>query len=93
MDAFNELQQLSSTPRVRFSDMFKMSRMRRREAKWGLLFISPWLIGFLLFYAVPMVVSPDVSVTVPVFSVETVSKTSDVSVIALVPPVMPREGW
>lgn len=57
MDAFNELQQLSSAPRVHFSDMFKMSRMRRREAKWGLLFISPWLIGFLLFYAVPMVVS------------------------------------
>lgn len=29
----------------------------RRETRWGLFFISPWLIGFLLFYLVPMVVS------------------------------------
>lgn len=34
-----------------------MSPARRREAKYGLLFISPWLIGFLLFYLFPMVAS------------------------------------
>jgi multiple sugar transport system permease protein len=28
-----------------------------REAKWGLLFLSPWMIGFLLFYLLPMVAS------------------------------------
>ncbi|MCC6891630.1 MAG: sugar ABC transporter permease [Anaerolineae bacterium] len=37
--------------------MFKLSAMQRREAKWGLLFISPWLIGFLLFYLAPMAAS------------------------------------
>lgn len=30
---------------------------RRREAMWGLAFISPWLIGFLIFYMVPMIAS------------------------------------
>lgn len=28
-----------------------------REARWGLLFITPWMIGFLLFYFLPMVAS------------------------------------
>lgn len=31
--------------------------MARREAKWGLIFISPWLIGFTLFYLAPMIAS------------------------------------
>lgn len=30
---------------------------RRREAMYGFLFISPWLIGFLLFYLFPMIAS------------------------------------
>ena len=34
-----------------------MSPMEKREARWGLLFISPWLIGFLAFYLAPMVIS------------------------------------
>lgn len=34
-----------------------MSPLARREARWGLFFISPWLIGFILFYLVPMIVS------------------------------------
>lgn len=34
-----------------------MSEARRREALWGLAFISPWLIGFVLFYAFPMIAS------------------------------------
>jgi ABC-type sugar transport system permease subunit len=30
------------------------SAMERREARWGLAFISPWLIGFVLFSAIPI---------------------------------------
>lgn len=33
------------------------SQLARREAKWGLFFISPWLIGFVLFYLAPMAAS------------------------------------
>ena len=29
----------------------------RREAQWGYLFVSPWLIGLLVFYAFPIVAS------------------------------------
>jgi ABC-type sugar transport system permease subunit len=32
-----------------------MSPLARREARQGLLFISPWIIGFLLFTAIPMI--------------------------------------
>ena len=32
-----------------------MTPLARREARWGYLFISPWIIGFLLFTLVPMV--------------------------------------
>lgn len=31
--------------------------LRQQEAKWGLIFISPWLIGFLIFTIMPMIVS------------------------------------
>jgi multiple sugar transport system permease protein len=37
--------------------IFNLSPMKRREALWGLAFISPWLLGFLFFYLAPMVVS------------------------------------
>ncbi|MDN3242608.1 carbohydrate ABC transporter permease [Glycomyces tritici] len=30
------------------------SAMARREARWGYAFISPWIIGFVLFWAVPI---------------------------------------
>lgn len=33
------------------------SRLARREARWGLLFISPWIVGFLLWYLIPMIAS------------------------------------
>jgi len=33
------------------------SRLTRREALWGYLFISPWLIGFLVFTLAPMMAS------------------------------------
>lgn len=35
----------------------KRSISEKREARWGLLFISPWMIGFLLFYLLPMIAS------------------------------------
>jgi multiple sugar transport system permease protein len=31
--------------------------MSQREAAWGLLFLSPWLVGFVLFTAAPMIAS------------------------------------
>lgn len=34
-----------------------MSSQQRREAITGLLFISPWIVGFLVFYAGPAIVS------------------------------------
>ncbi len=37
--------------------------LRRREALWGYLFISPWLIGFVLFTLGPMVASLVLSLT------------------------------
>jgi multiple sugar transport system permease protein len=33
----------------------KMSPLARREARWGLIFISPWLVGFVLFTFLPTV--------------------------------------
>jgi multiple sugar transport system permease protein len=35
----------------------KRSKLARQEAKWGFIFISPWIIGFLVFYLIPMVAS------------------------------------
>jgi multiple sugar transport system permease protein len=32
----------------------RMSPLARREARWGLLFLSPWIIGFLAFTFLPM---------------------------------------
>jgi ABC-type sugar transport system permease subunit/ABC-type glycerol-3-phosphate transport system substrate-binding protein len=34
-----------------------LGAMGRNEAKWGLVFITPWLVGFLVFSLVPMVSS------------------------------------
>jgi multiple sugar transport system permease protein len=31
-----------------------ISRLARREAGWGLLFVSPWVLGFLAFTLIPM---------------------------------------
>ncbi len=35
----------------------KMSKLSRREALWGLAFISPWIIGFFLWTFGPMIAS------------------------------------
>jgi ABC-type sugar transport system permease subunit len=39
------------------------SSLARRESMWGLLFLSPWLIGFVLFFAGPMLASLGASFT------------------------------
>ena len=35
----------------------RSSAIARRERNWGLLFLAPWVIGFLLFFAGPMLAS------------------------------------
>ena len=39
------------------------SALSRKEARWGLLFLSPWLIGFVAFTFLPMVASFAFSLT------------------------------
>jgi multiple sugar transport system permease protein len=41
----------------------RYTKLEKREIKWGLIFISPWIIGFLLFTAFPMIASLVFSVT------------------------------
>ncbi len=57
MDMFSEISSIRAKPKGGIRGIFRLSPMQRREARWGLIFISPWLIGFLLFYLAPMVVS------------------------------------
>ncbi|WP_026931973.1 carbohydrate ABC transporter permease [Glycomyces tenuis] len=33
------------------------SSMQRREARWGFAFISPWIVGFVLFWMLPILAS------------------------------------
>ena len=42
---------------------FGMTSLARREARWGLLFIAPWIIGFLLFTLFPMIATLAFSLT------------------------------
>jgi multiple sugar transport system permease protein len=35
----------------------KLSPLARREAWWGVFFLSPWIIGFLVWYLLPMIAS------------------------------------
>jgi multiple sugar transport system permease protein len=35
----------------------RMTKFQKKEALWGLLFLSPWIVGFLLFYFFPMLAS------------------------------------
>jgi multiple sugar transport system permease protein len=34
-----------------------MSKLQKKEALWGLLFLAPWMIGFVLLYLAPMIAS------------------------------------
>lgn len=40
-----------------------MSALTRREINWGLFFLSPWIVGFIIFTFLPMVASLIFSVT------------------------------
>jgi multiple sugar transport system permease protein len=35
----------------------KRSRLVYQESKWGFIFISPWIVGFVIFYVIPMLAS------------------------------------
>lgn len=35
----------------------KLGKLERKEIKWGLAFLAPWMIGFLAFYLLPMLAS------------------------------------
>jgi len=35
----------------------RMTKIRKKEALWGLVFLTPWIIGFLAFYFLPMLAS------------------------------------
>ncbi len=35
----------------------RRSNLDKYKARWGMIFISPWLVGFLIFFAVPMIAS------------------------------------
>jgi multiple sugar transport system permease protein len=41
-------------PHARFKDL---RTLQRRDAMWGLAFISPWLVGFVLFWLLPIIAS------------------------------------
>jgi multiple sugar transport system permease protein len=47
----------STALRSRSARVTRLSPLARREALWGYLFISPWIIGFLAFILVPMIVT------------------------------------
>jgi multiple sugar transport system permease protein len=47
----------------RRSSRFALGKIERRNLRWGLLFISPWLIGFLVFGVLPIVYTFYLSLT------------------------------
>ncbi len=53
---WNRAVRAQARPRLQFG-LRGLSPAQRREARWGLIFISPWLIGFTLFYLMPMIAS------------------------------------
>ena len=57
MSMLSELSLARGQSRLGLRDAFRMTGAQRDEAKWGFIFISPWLIGFALFYFAPMIVS------------------------------------
>jgi len=61
MDALDTLR-TAKVKRKRFG-LRGMSKNARREALYGYLFISPWIIGFLVFTFIPMIASLVFSVT------------------------------
>lgn len=54
MSFVDEVTSARKSRRLRWRDM---SALKKYEAKWGYIFISLWIIGFLAFYLVPMLAS------------------------------------
>src|ERR671912_106443 len=50
------LEELSNFRRAlpSFRSFRNLSPLARRETKWGMLFLSPWIFGFLAFTLIPM---------------------------------------
>lgn len=57
MSITEALRDQKAAPRFRIRQFRDLTGMQRREALWGLAFIAPWLIGFVVFWAVPIVAS------------------------------------
>ena len=57
MDMFSEFGAARGQAKWSIRAAFQLTGAQRDEAKWGMLFLSPWLIGFILFYFAPMIVS------------------------------------
>lgn len=49
------MQELTNLKGIKFGSFHKLTPNARREALNGLLFISPWLIGFIAFTLIPMI--------------------------------------
>jgi len=60
MDMFSEFNAARGEGKKR--GFLNLTKAERREAKWGYFFISPWVIGFAIFYFVPMIASLGFSV-------------------------------
>src|ERR1700681_4887951 len=54
---------ISATSTLRSVPASRLVFLRRLETRWGILFIMPWIIGFLLFSAFPMMASLYLSFT------------------------------
>jgi multiple sugar transport system permease protein len=57
MDMLSEFNAATKKAGGGWRSWVSMTKAQRREARWGLFFISPWLIGFGLFYLLPMIAS------------------------------------
>lgn len=54
---------LTLTPALSRRERGKRIGLRRREERWAYLFISPWILGFIVFTAGPMLASLGLSLT------------------------------
>ena len=63
MSVMDEMVNVNFPRKLVLPQLPRLSEAERREAKTGLLFISPWLIGFAIFYFLPMVASFAFSLT------------------------------
>ena len=48
---------MAATGKIMQAKKQKRGSLDRREIRWGLIFLSPWIIGFLAFTLLPMVAS------------------------------------